>query len=159
MSAHGHTRHGLQPVFALLSGTIFGLGLAVSGMIDPAKVLGFLDVAGAWDPTLAFVMGGALAVTTPAFRYVLRQPAPWCADAFTLPTKRDLEPRLMLGAALFGVGWGLAGFCPGPALAAIVSGETVVYAFVAAMIAGFLVHDVWAASAPAPSAAQGGGAR
>ena len=154
MSAHGHARHRLQPLFALLAGTLFGLGLAVSGMIDPAKVLGFLDVAGAWDPTLAFVMGGALAVTAPAFRYVLRQPAPWYADTFSLPTRTDLEPSLILGAALFGVGWGLAGLCPGPALAAMVSGKPAVYAFVAAMIAGFVLHDAWAGSRQAPVAAE-----
>ena len=132
----------LQPIFALLSGTLFGLGLAVSGMVNPAKVIGFLDVAGAWDPTLALVMGGALAVTTPAFRFVLRRDRPWFADGFALPAKKDLEPKLVLGAALFGVGWGLAGLCPGPALAALVSGREVIYAFVTAMIGGFLVHDL-----------------
>ena len=135
------TRDRAQPIFALLSGTLFGLGLAISGMANPAKVLGFLDVAGAWDPTLALVMLGALAVTTPAFRYVLRRRQPWFAPGFALPTKTDLEPRLITGAALFGVGWGLAGFCPGPAVTALVSGNSTVFAFVAAMLAGFLAHD------------------
>ena len=134
-------RARLQPIFALLSGTLFGLGLAVSGMINPAKVLAFLDVAGAWDPTLAFVMGGALAVTTPAFRYVLKRHRPWFADAFALPTKTDLEPRLITGAALFGIGWGLAGLCPGPAVTALVTGSVGVFVFFAAMLAGFLLHD------------------
>jgi uncharacterized membrane protein YedE/YeeE len=134
-------RERLQPVFALLSGTLFGLGLAVSGMVNPAKVLAFLDVAGAWDPTLAFVMLGAVCVTMPAFRYVLRGRKPWFASAFALPTKRDLEPRLVLGAALFGVGWGLAGLCPGPAVTALVTGSASVLAFFAAMLAGFLLHD------------------
>ena len=120
---------------------LFGLGLAISGMVNPAKVLAFLDVAGAWDPTLAFVMGGALAVTTPAFRYVLKRRQPWFAPGFALPAKTDLEPRLVAGAALFGIGWGMAGLCPGPAVTALVSGKPVVFAFVAAMLAGFLLHD------------------
>ena len=135
-------RERLQPLFALLSGTLFGLGLAVSGMVDPAKVVAFLDVAGAWDPSLAFVMLGALAVTTPAFRYVLKRRRPWLANAFALPTKTDLEPRLVAGAALFGVGWGLAGVCPGPAVTALVTGDIAFFAFVAAMFAGFLLHEL-----------------
>ena len=134
-------RERLQPIFASLSGTLFGLGLAVSGMIDPAKVLAFLDVAGAWDPTLAFVMVGALCVTTPAFHYVLKRRRPWFADAFALPTKADLDPRLIIGAALFGIGWGLAGLCPGPAVTALVTGSAGVTAFFAAMLVGFLLHD------------------
>ena len=131
----------LQPLFALLSGTLFGLGLAVSGMVNPAKVLGFLDVAGRWDPTLAFVMLGALAVTTPAFRYVLKRRNPWFAPGFSLPTRSDLDPRLISGAALFGIGWGMAGLCPGPAVTGLVSGSSAVYAFVAAMLTGFLLYD------------------
>ena len=134
-----------RPLFALLSGTLFGFGLAVSGMVNPAKVLAFLDVAGAWDPTLALVMIGALAVTTPAFRWVLKRRQPWFAADFALPTRTDLEPRLISGAALFGVGWGLAGLCPGPAIAALVSGNSMVYVFVAAMLTGFLLHD-WVAT-------------
>ena len=139
MNTSAHAR--AQPFFALVSGTLFGLGLGISGMANPAKVLGFLDVAGAWDPTLALVMLGALTVTTPAFRYVLKLRHPWFAPGFALPTKTDLEPRLITGAALFGVGWGLAGFCPGPALTALVSGNGAVYAFVGAMLVGFLIHD------------------
>jgi uncharacterized membrane protein YedE/YeeE len=126
---------------AALSGILFGLGLAVSGMANPAKVLAFLDVAGAWDPTLAFVMMGALAVTTPGFHLVLKRSGPWFAGRFALPVKTDLEPRLILGAALFGVGWGLAGLCPGPAITALVTGHGGVYLFVAAMLAGALFHD------------------
>ena len=139
MATAARERH--QPIFAQLSGTLFGLGLAVSGMVNPEKVLAFLDVTGAWDPTLAFVMGGALAVTTPAFRYVLKRRRPWFAPAFALPTKTDLEPRLITGAALFGIGWGLAGLCPGPAVTALVTGSAGVFAFFAAMLAGFLLHD------------------
>jgi uncharacterized protein len=125
---------------ALLAGTLFGLGLAVSGMMNPAKIIGFLDVAGEWDPTLAFVMGGALLVTIPAFRLILNRPRPILADGFALPTKSALDRRLLGGAALFGVGWGLSGFCPGPAVAALVTGLAPVFAFVAAMIAGMAVY-------------------
>jgi len=127
--------------FALLSGTLFGLGLVVSGMVNPAKVIAFLDVAGNWDPTLAFVMLGALAVTAPAFRVVLKRGHPWFANRFALPTKTDLEPRLVLGAALFGIGWGLAGLCPGPAVAALVTARGDIVLFVAAMLAGTLICD------------------
>jgi uncharacterized membrane protein YedE/YeeE len=134
-------RSPLPLFFALLSGILFGLGLAVSGMVNPAKVLAFLDVAGDWDPTLAFVMVGALSVTTPAFRVVLKRPVPWFASRFALPTKTDLEPRLVLGAALFGIGWGLAGLCPGPAITDLVTGRGSVLLFVAAMLAGAMFHD------------------
>jgi uncharacterized protein len=133
--------NALPLLFALLSGTLFGLGLAVSGMVNPAKVLAFLDVAGNWDLTLAMVMLGALAVTAPAFRIVLKRGGPWFATRFSLPTKTDLEPRLVLGAALFGIGWGLAGFCPGPAITALVTGRGGVVLFVVAMLAGILIYE------------------
>jgi uncharacterized protein len=126
---------------ALFAGTLFGVGLAVSGMINPAKVVGFLDVAGGWDPTLAFVMGGALLVTIPAFRVILNRPRPVLADGFDLPTKSTLDARLLGGAALFGVGWGLSGFCPGPAVAAVTTGLAPVFAFVAAMMAGMVLYS------------------
>ena len=128
-----------QPLFALLAGTLFGLGLAISGMVNPAKVLAFLDIAGAWDPTLALVMAGALAVAAPGFRLVLKRRAPWFADAFTVPTRSDIDPRLIAGAALFGAGWGLVGLCPGPALADLVTGRPEILAFVAAMLCGMIV--------------------
>jgi uncharacterized protein len=124
----------------LFAGALFGLGLAVSGMVSPAKVIGFLDIAGDWDPTLAFVMGGALLVVIPAFRLILRRPHPVLADDFELPTKKEVDGRLLAGAALFGVGWGLGGFCPGPAVAALASGLAPVFAFVAAMVAGMAVY-------------------
>ena len=133
----------LPLLLALLSGTLFGLGLAVSGMVNPAKVLAFLDVAGNWDPTLAMVMLGALAVTAPAFRVVLKGGGPWFATRFSLPTKTDLEPRLVLGAALFGIGWGLAGFCPGPAITALVTGRGAIVLFVVAMLAGILIYEAF----------------
>ena len=126
----------MRLLVALFSGVLFGLGLVISGMVNPAKVLGFLDVAGDWDPTLAFVMGGALLVAVPAFRVILKRPRLVLAEEFDLPAKKDLDARLLAGSALFGVGWGLAGFCPGPAVTALASGLTPVFVFVAAMVAG-----------------------
>jgi uncharacterized membrane protein YedE/YeeE len=123
------------------SGILFGVGLAFSGMIDPARVLGFLDVAGAWDPTLAFVMAGAIAVMAPTWLLVFRRAAP-TATHLALPTKRDIDVRLVSGAALFGVGWGLVGFCPGPALAALPIGGVSVLVFVAAMIGGMGLFEI-----------------
>jgi uncharacterized membrane protein YedE/YeeE len=130
----------MKILVALFAGAHFGLGLAVSGMMNPAKVIGFLDFAGEWDPTLAFVMGGALLVTIPAFRLILGRPRPILAGDFALPAKSTLDARLLGGAALFGVGWGLSGFCPGPAVAALVTGLTPVFAFVAAMVAGMVLY-------------------
>ncbi|UOA15713.1 MULTISPECIES: YeeE/YedE family protein [Sulfitobacter] len=110
----------MKQVFALLSGLVFGIGLIVSGMADPAKVLNFLDVFGTWDPSLAFVMGGAIAVTAPGFALLFRsRQTPYFDSTFRVPTRNDLEPKLLTGAAIFGVGWGLGGFCPGPALTAL----------------------------------------
>jgi len=125
---------------ALACGIIFGLGLAISGMMNPAKVIGFLDVAGNWDPTLAFVMGGALLVAVPAYRVILGRTRPVLARDFSLPTKSRLDRPLVYGSALFGVGWGLVGFCPGPAVAAIVTGLPAVLGFVAAMLAGMALR-------------------
>lgn len=121
---------------ALFSGTLFGAGLAWSGMTNPARVLGFLDVTGNWDPTLVLVMGGALAVSASLFPLVLRHPRPVLAELFSLPSKHDLDARLLGGAALFGVGWGLAGLCPGPAIAGLITGSPAILLFVAAMLAG-----------------------
>jgi uncharacterized membrane protein YedE/YeeE len=130
----------VRTLVALFAGALFGLGLAVSGMMNPAKVIGFLDFAGGWDPTLAFVMGGALLVSIPAFRLILGRQRPVLAGGFELPTSSALDARLLGGAALFGVGWGLSGFCPGPAVAALVTGLAPVFAFVAAMMAGMVVY-------------------
>jgi uncharacterized protein len=128
-------------IFAALGcGAVFGLGLAISGMMNPAKVIGFLDVAGSWDPTLALVMGGALLVAIPAYRMILARRRPVLADGFSLPTRTKLDAPLILGSALFGVGWGLVGFCPGPAVAAVVTGLPAVLGFVAAMLAGMALH-------------------
>ena len=123
------------------SGLIFGLGLAVSGMINPAKVLGFLDIAGAWDPTLLLVMGGALLVAIPGTHLVTKRPKPLLEGRFQLPTRKDIDVKLVAGAAVFGIGWGLVGFCPGPALAALGSGLWPVGLFFLAMLAGMFLQS------------------
>ncbi|MEI4472129.1 DUF6691 family protein [Frigidibacter sp. MR17.24] len=123
---------------ALLIGLVFGSGIAVSGMIDPAKVLNFFDIAGQWDPSLAFVMAGALAVAIPGYRIVLARRAPAYAPRFQLPETRRIDPALVGGSALFGIGWGIAGFCPGAALPALGTGIPDVVLFVAALLAGIL---------------------
>lgn len=125
---------------ALFSGILFGVGLALSGMVNPAKVVGFLDFAGDWDPTLAFVMVGALLVSIPAFRWILSRPRPILEGSFDLPKKTAVDGRLLGGAALFGVGWGLSGFCPGPAVATLTSGIPSVFVFMTAMIAGMAIY-------------------
>lgn len=123
-------------ITAFTSGLLFGLGLIVSEMVNPAKVLAFLDIFGNWDPSLAFVMGGAVAVSTLGYRLAKHRGVPVFAPRLEIPTRRDLDPRLIGGAALFGVGWGLVGLCPGPALAALTFGRWQVFVFVAAMVAG-----------------------
>ena len=121
---------------AIAAGTVFGAGLALAGMVNPARVLGFLDVAGAWDPTLAFVMGAAVLVSALGYLLARRRRAPLFGTSFRIPENRRLDSQLIGGAALFGVGWGLAGFCPGPALAGLVYGLWQPWLFVAAMLAG-----------------------
>jgi len=130
----------MQALLSGLCGIVFGVGLGVSGMTNPAKVLAFLDVFGRWDPTLAFVMGGALAVSALGFAAARRRARPWLADAFAIPTRRDIDPRLVGGAALFGVGWGLVGLCPGPALANLSRGSAEIAVFTLAMLAGVVLH-------------------
>jgi uncharacterized membrane protein YedE/YeeE len=120
----------------LLCGLIFGLGLGVSQMVDPRKVLGFLDITGAWDASLMFVMGGALAVAAIGFRTVLRRPVPRFGDRFHLGTARSIDAPLLSGAALFGIGWGLAGYCPGPAIASLGFGNVEALWFLPAMVVG-----------------------
>jgi uncharacterized membrane protein YedE/YeeE len=121
---------------AFLVGVIFGTGIAVSGMMNPAKVLNFFDVAGTWDPSLAFVMGGALVTTALGYRVVLRRDAPLIEARFQLPTARVIDARLIGGSAMFGIGWGIAGFCPGAAVPALGTGRWEVALFVAALLAG-----------------------
>lgn len=132
----------MQTLVALACGLVFGAGLAISGMTNPAKVLGFLDVSGAWDPTLAFVMGGALAVSAAGYAVARRRAHPWLAETFAIPTLQDLDARLLGGAVLFGIGWGLVGLCPGPALANLARGSSEIATFVAALVAGIVAHRV-----------------
>ena len=130
---------------AFLAGLVFGLGLLLSGMADPAKVLGFLDLAGAWDPSLMFVMGGAVGVGAVAFAFARRHPRSLLGEPMQLPTKTSIDRRLVLGALLFGAGWGLAGFCPGPAVVALGVGEAKAVVFVVAMLAGMGLFELSAA--------------
>ena len=128
-------------ITALLGGLVFGLGLTISQMVNPAKVLAFLDILGNWDPSLAFVMGTALLVTAIGYRLVWTRPAPVFAGSFQVPGNRSIDTKLALGAVLFGVGWGLVGLCPGPAIAVIIIGGTQTLAFLAAMATGMLLFE------------------
>ena len=120
---------------SLATGTLFGAGLVLSGMTLPSKVIGFLDVlGGAWDPSLALVMGGAIAVHAVVYRLIQGRPSPLLAERWSLPTRKDIDSRLLFGAALFGIGWGIGGFCPGPGLVSLVSGSASSMVFVAAML-------------------------
>lgn len=123
----------------LASGTIFGAGLTLGGMTDPARVRGFLDLFGAWDPTLAFVMGGAVLVMAVAWAFQRQMLRPFFAEGFSLPDRNDLTPRLIGGSALFGIGWGIAGLCPGPGFAALAIAPASAAIFVAALLAGMLL--------------------
>lgn len=124
-----------------LIGVLFGLGLIISGMTNPAKILAFLDIAGAWDPSLIFVMGGAVLVGLIAFYLAKNRTQSFLGGAMQIPTRRDIDRPLIIGSAMFGVGWGLAGFCPGPALVSLGSGELKALVFVVAMLGGMLLFD------------------
>ncbi len=126
----------LQLLMAGLAGLLFGLGLIMSGMTNPAKIIGFLDITGAWDPTLAFVMGAALIVATPAFALAGKKEKSLLGMPMLIPTNRQLDKRLILGSLVFGAGWGLAGYCPGPAIATLFSGQMGTVLFVVAMLVG-----------------------
>jgi uncharacterized membrane protein YedE/YeeE len=143
---------------AFVSGALFAVGLAVAGMTQPAKVVGFLDVAGSWDASLAFVMVGAIAVFSTLSRLATKRSTPLWSARFQLPTRRDIELKLVLGSALFGVGWGLSGYCPGPGITSLATGSAQALTFVAAMAAGMLVFE-WAQSVgkrkPRPESVQG----
>lgn len=132
----------MKQLSALLAGLIFGVGLLISGMANPAKVLNFLDLFGSWDPSLAFVMGGAIAVTLPGYALLRRRAQPLFANAFQWPTKTDLDGRLLGGASLFGIGWGIGGFCPGPALAALPLAAPGTLIFLPAMLAGIVIANM-----------------
>jgi uncharacterized protein len=130
-------------IASLLCGLIFGAGLLISGMVQPTKVLGFLDIFGAWDPSLAVVMVAALAVSTPGFMLANGRSPPLLTTRSFWPTKRDIDLPLIVGAALFGIGWGLVGLCPGPALESLATLSPSIIAFVAAMAGGMALHDFW----------------
>ncbi len=129
----------MQLLSALIAGLLFGAGLALSGMVNPAKVVNFFDIAGSWDASLIFVMAGALAVTLSGYRLVLRRQSPLYASGFSLPTAKDIDRRLVGGAALFGLGWGLAGLCPGPAVASLTTMSIEPVIFIAAMGFGMVL--------------------
>jgi len=129
-------------VGAFVSGLIFAIGLALSGMTQPAKVIAFLDIQGNWDPSLAFVMGGAVLAYALLYRLIRRRQTPLFSPTFSIPTRTDIDLRLLGGAALFGIGWGLGGFCPGPAIVSLVSGQASVFIFVTAMIAGMYLFKL-----------------
>lgn len=131
----------MHRISELLVGLLFGLGLILSGMTDPGKVLGFLDLAGAWDPSLAFVMGGAIAVGFFAFALAKKRSMNFFGGALHLPKSNDIDKRLVIGSLLFGAGWGLAGLCPGPALVSMAAGQDKALIFVAAMAAGMLIFE------------------
>lgn len=129
-------------LMALIVGLVFGIGLIVSGMTDPAKVIGFLDLAGNWDPSLAFVMGGAILVGLVAFRFAAKRERSLLGEAMRLPTATQIDRRLVLGSLAFGAGWGLAGYCPGPALASLATGDAKPWIFVLAMVAGMSLFEL-----------------
>lgn len=129
----------MEKLIAFISGMLFGAGVTISGMVNPMKVLNFLDISGTWDATLIFVMGAGLLVTLIGYQVIFRRNAPMFAPSFRLPTSEDIDVRLLGGAALFGVGWGLSGFCPGPAVASLVFGRMESVTFVIAMAAGMLL--------------------
>lgn len=129
-------------IAALMTGIIFGAGLALSDMVNPARVLAFLDLFGAWDPTLAFVMGGALVPSAIAYVITRRMPKPLFHAAFHIPENRAVDRQLLVGGAIFGIGWGLVGYCPGPALAGLVLGAWQTWLFAAAMLVGMWLHSV-----------------
>jgi len=136
-------------LLALLAGLLFGFGLLLSGMSNPAKVLGFLDLAGAWDPSLALVMVGAIAAALPAFQLARRRSTSLLGEPMQLPSKRSLDRRLVAGSLVFGIGWGLAGFCPGPALTVLLTGHAKVLVFVAFMLLGMALFELLEAFSPA----------
>lgn len=133
----------MRIVAAFFCGLIFGAGLLISGMVQPAKVLAFLDIFGAWDPSLAVVMAAALAVSVPGFRLAGRRERPWLADRFYWPGNSGIDARLLAGAAMFGIGWGLVGLCPGPAVESLATLSPGIIVFAAAMALGMFAHNVW----------------
>ena len=136
----------MRLILSYFIGLIFGVGISVSGMANPAKVLNFFDIAGTWDPSLAFVMGGAVVITSLGYRLVWRRSAPLFGDRFQIPTSNAIDARLIGGSAIFGIGWGIAGFCPGAAIPALGTGRWEVALFLVAVTAGFYVRRLIAAT-------------
>jgi uncharacterized membrane protein YedE/YeeE len=132
-----------QSLASLFLGALFGVGLMVSGMMQPQKVQDFLDFTGSWDPSLALVMGGAFLVSALAFPLIVRRKVPLIGHKFHLPTARDLDAKLIIGSALFGIGWGLGGFCPGPAIVGVATGSTSALLFALAMLVGMALHRTY----------------
>lgn len=132
----------IQSIVAFLCGSLFAVGLALSGMTRPGKVIGFLDFFGDWDPSLAFVMGGAIFVYAIGFRFVTKRSSPILANFFQIPTNKKIDKKILVGAALFGIGWGIAGYCPGPALVSLSTGRLDAIIFAIAMLSGILVFKV-----------------
>ena len=141
-------------ISSFIAGLLFAIGLGVSGMTQADKVIGFLNVPGGWDPSLAFVMGGGIAVHFVLFRFILRRESPVFGEHFGIPTRTDIDARLVGGSALFGIGWALGGYCPGPGLVSLGGGSAAAFTFVAAMTAGMLLFQMvdvaWSSRAPAP---------
>jgi len=131
------------PLSTFFAGLIFGAGLTISQMVNPEKVISFLDIAGRWDPSLAFVMGGALVTTFLGYRFVLKNPAPLFADKFRVPTRKDIDKSLIIGALLFGIGWGFVGLCPGPALANLTFAGQNGLIFISSMLLSTIVFRKW----------------
>lgn len=132
----------MRNMVSLISGLIFGLGLAISGMINPDKVLGFLNLFGKWDPSLIFVMIGALVISVPAFTFIKTKNKPICENSFSLPTKTEIDSKLIIGSVIFGIGWGLVGLCPGPAIASMALMNTYSIIFAGSMISGFVFTKI-----------------
>lgn len=142
----------MRILFGFMSGLIFGLGISISGMANPAKVLNFFDVTGTWDPSLAFVMGGALVVTFIGYRLILAKPEPVLDTRFHISTNRKIDAKLIAGSAIFGIGWGIAGFCPGGALPALGTGSVEVALFVGALLVGMFVAKALPSTRPQSAA-------
>ncbi|VVP47211.1 hypothetical protein PS838_05159 [Pseudomonas fluorescens] len=132
----------MRLISAFVAGLIFGMGLILSGMTDPSKVIAFLNLAGTWDPSLAFVIGGAILVASVGFYFASKQSRAVLGDPMRLPTTNQIDRRLILGSLTFGVGWGLAGYCPGPALASLMSGQSEPFIFVVAMLVGMMLYEM-----------------
>jgi len=144
----------LNGAVGLFSGLLFGLGLAVAQMTNPEKVIAFLDIADQWDPSLALTMAGAILVSVISFRVILRK-GPVLAEKLHLPTRSDIDSRLIIGATLFGIGWALTGYCPGPAIAALTSGSTEPFVFLTALLAGSQLERLWMLKHPQTASSQG----